>query len=204
VTIPLLMLQLGLLAVVVLWLVLAAATEQRRPGGGTGPASGARPGRRPKAALARAAPGDTDRRAPRCGRGRRALLGRAHGVPTRWRSFRDPAGPGADDSRRRPAARGADDARRTTGDAGAGRDPAAAGAVAARGLEPGGRGDAGAGGVRNGRRGVRHRRPHRADRPRRPGAAGPRGGDAAGPRHGAGRVRMRGAVCCTAAGSGWG
>jgi hypothetical protein len=30
-TIPLLMLQLGLLAVVVLWLVLAAATEQRRP-----------------------------------------------------------------------------------------------------------------------------------------------------------------------------
>ena len=31
VTIPLLMLQLGLLAVVVLWLVLAAATEQRRP-----------------------------------------------------------------------------------------------------------------------------------------------------------------------------
>jgi len=31
VTIPLLMLQLGLLALVVLWLVLAAATEQRRP-----------------------------------------------------------------------------------------------------------------------------------------------------------------------------
>ena len=161
------------------------------PGGGTGPAAGTRPGRRPHAAVARAAPGHPCRSAARGGRGGGALLGCAHPVPPRSRSLRGPAGPGADDARGRRGARHADAARRTTRDAGAGRDPVAPGAVAACGLEPRRHGDARACGGRHGRRRVRHRRPHRADRPRGAGAAGPRGRDAAGTRHRPGRGRRR-------------
>ena len=191
VIVPLLMVQLGLLALVVLWLVLGAATEQRRPEIALARLRGRGARGAARTAARRAAAGRPGRR-DGGGAGRaRALVAGPERVP-----------PGVDPLRAGERVRGrrgggrrgggaGDPDRRGPGGPRTGQRPAPPGADPAPRLGPRRRRRDGDRRVRNGGRRLRDRRAHRADRPGRTVPARPGRGPAARPPRGAGGRRVR-------------